>query len=157
MIINHHEIEREITHTLKTISVDNDFVFQPPLEINAKTNGITFGIPVIINFYSDAFYFQIAIGDYKKSEFMQISIRLLIGEITFDGDVLSLLNKLNAKLLYAKVILNEEGDFPYLTLEHDFNAASLEQVNESIYDFLNDLLDDDVSPLMEKILKKMRD
>jgi len=84
-------------------------------------------------------------------------MRLLIGEITFDGEVLSLLNKLNANLLYAKVILNEEGEFPYLTLEHDFNAASLEQVNESIYDFLNDLLDDDVSPLMEKVLKKMRD
>lgn len=157
MIINHHEIEREITHTLKTISVDNDFIFQPPLEINAKTNGITFGIPVIINFYNDAFYFQIAVGDYKKSNFMQISLRLLVGEITFDDEVLKVLNSLNAKLLYAKVILNEEGEYPYLTLEHDFNAASLEQVNESIYDFLNDLLDDDVSPLVETLLKKMRD
>lgn len=157
MIINHHEIEREITHTLKTISVDNDFIFQPPLEINAKTNGITFGIPVIINFYNDAFYFQIAVGDYKKSNFMQISLRLLVGEITFDYEVLKVLNSLNAKLLYAKVILNEEGEYPYLTLEHDFNAASLEQVNESIYDFLNDLLDDDVSPLVETLLKKMRD
>lgn len=157
MIINYHEIEREITHTLKTISVDNDFIFQPPLEINAKTNGITFGIPVIINFYNDAFYFQIAVGDYKKSNFMQISLRLLVGEITFDDEVLKVLNSLNAKLLYAKVILNEEGEYPYLTLEHDFNAASLEQVNESIYDFLNDLLDDDVSPLVETLLKKMRD
>lgn len=157
MIINHHEIEREITHTLKTISVDNDFIFQPPLEINAKTNGITFGIPVIINFYNDAFYFQIAVSDYKKSNFMQISLRLLVGEITFDYEVLKVLNSLNAKLLYAKVILNEEGEYPYLTLEHDFNAASLEQVNESIYDFLNDLLDDDVSPLVETLLKKMRD
>ncbi len=157
ILINHREIEREISHTLKTISVDNDFVFQPPLEINAKTNGITFGIPVVISYFNDAFYFQIALGDYKKSNFMQISLRLLVGEINVDDEVFNVLNKLNNKLLYGKAILNEEGKYPFLTIEQDFNAASIEQVNESIYDFLNDLLDDDVAPHIENLLKKMRD
>lgn len=157
IVINHHEIEREIMHTLSSIAVDNDFVFQFPLEINAKTNTITFGVPVVISLFADAFYFQIAIGDYKKSNFMQISIRLLIGEIRFDDEVLPLINKLNMKLLYAKALLNEEGKYPYLTLEHDFSAFNLEQVNESIYDFINDLIDDDVSPIIEELLKKMRD
>lgn len=80
-----------------------------------------------------------------------------MGEITFDEEVLALLNNLNGKLLYAKVLLNEEGEYPYLTLEHDFSGASMEQVNEAIYDFLNDIIDDDVSPVIEKLLTKMRD
>lgn len=155
--LKHHEIEREVTATLKTISVDNEFIFNLPLEINAKTNGVTFGVPVVISFYEEAFYFQLAFGDYKRSNYMQISIRLLIGELKIDKNVLPLVNALNSKLLYAKAILNEEGEYPYMTIEHDFNAASLEQVNESIYDFLSDLVDDDVSPLIEKILKKMRE
>ena len=44
----------------------------------------------------------------------------------------------------------------HLILEHDFNVASCEQLNESIYDFLTDLIDDDVSPLMEED-KEIRD
>lgn len=73
-----------------------------------------------------------------------------------DTGLLPLINKLNLKLLYAKAILNEEGEKPYLTIEQDFNAVNLEQVKESIYDFLNDLIDDDVTPLIEEMLRRMR-
>lgn len=62
---------------------------------------------------------------------------------------------INTKLLWGKVILNEE-DVPYLTIEHDFSAASMEQVNEAVYDFLTDLIDDDVSPIMTKLLEKLQ-
>ena len=156
-MLNHLEIEREITHLLKTISVDEDFDFKLPLEINATTNGITYGIPVVINMFSDAFYFQIAFGDYKRSNYMQISLRLLIGEVVVDNATLALCNKLNTKLLFAKTLLNEDEAVPYLTIEHDFSALNLEQVSEAIYDFMSDLIDDDVSPLIETLLKKMID
>lgn len=154
--LNHKEIEREIGQTLVDISVAEDFLFQMPLEINAKTNGITFGIPVVIPLFKDAFYFQVAFGGYRKSSYLQISLRLLIGEIKMDTGLLPLINKLNLKLLYAKAILNEEGEKPYLTIEQDFNAVNLEQVKESLYDFLNDLIDDDVTPLIEEMLRRMR-
>ncbi len=154
--LNHHEIEREVSRTLKSITLDNDFIFTLPLEINAKTNGITFGVSLIISLYNEAFYLQIAFGDYKRSEFMQISFRLLIGEMNENSALLPVINNLNTKLLYAKAILNEEGETPYLTLEHDFAALNLEQVNEALYDFLNDVIDEDVSPLLEVILAQMR-
>ncbi|MFA5660011.1 MAG: hypothetical protein WC968_01255 [Bacilli bacterium] len=154
--LNHKEIEREISQTLVDISAAEDFMFQMPLEINAKTNGITFGIPVVINLFKDAFYFQIAFGDYRKSHYLQISFRLLIGEIKHDKDILPIINKLNLKLLYGKAVLNEEGEKPYLTIEQDFNAANVDQVKESMYDFLNDLIDDDVTPQIEMLLTKMR-
>lgn len=155
--LNHNEIEREILYTLKTLSVDNDFVFNLPLEIEAKTDGITYGVGVQANFYNDTFYMQMSFGDFKKSRFIQIGFKLLIGEITVDVETYELVNELNTKLLYAKAVINKEGNYPYLTIEHDFNAANLEQVNESIYDFLNDLVDDDITPLIEKALSKMRE
>ncbi len=155
-MLNHREIEREVSRTLKSITLDNDFIFSLPLEINAKTNGITFGASLTISLYSEAFYLQIAFGDYKQSEYMQISFRLLIGEINENTTLLPVINQLNTKLLYGKVILNEEGEFPYLTIEHDFAALNLEQVNEALYDFLNDVIDEDVSPHLETIIAEMR-
>lgn len=156
-ILNHNEIEREVSRTLKSITLDHDFIFTLPLEINAKTNGITFGVSLTISLYSEAFYLQIAFGDYKRSEFMQISFRLLIGEIKENTTLLPVINKLNTKLIYGKAILNEEGEPPYLTIEHDFAALNLEQVNEALYDFLNDIIDEDVSPYLEKIIAEMRE
>lgn len=150
---NHQEIENEIKYTLTTISSEEEFLFQLPFEINAKNNGISFGIPVGISFYKEAFYYQLAIGDYKKSKYMQVSFRLLIGEAKESQTILALLNKLNTKLLYAKVVLESEGETPLIIIEHDFNAANIEQVNEAIYDFFNDLVDDDVTPILEEMLK----
>lgn len=83
-------------------------------------------------------------------------MRLFIGEIPNPQKLYALINKLNTKLLYAKVVLDEEEDNT-LILEHDFNAASVEQLSESIYDFLVDVVDEDVSPLIEELLKEIRD
>lgn len=154
--INHHEIENEVTATLHAIAVDNDFEFQLPLDVNAKTLGVTLGVPVVISLYNEAFYYQITISDYRRSNFMQVSMRLFIGEIPNPQKLYALINKLNTKLLYAKVVLDEEEDNT-LILEHDFNAASVEQLSESIYDFLVDVVDEDVSPLIEELLKEFRD
>ena len=38
-----------------------------------------------------------------------------------------------------------------------FAALNLEQVNEALYDFLNDIIDEDVSPYLEKIIAEMRE
>ncbi|MGI6735362.1 MAG: hypothetical protein ACOX3C_04165 [Bacilli bacterium] len=155
--INHNEIEHEVMATLRMIAVDNDFEFTMPLDVNAKTRGITLGVPVVISLYNEAFYYQITVSDYRRSNFMQICMRLFVGEVEDANKILPLVNKLNSKLLYAKTLLSEEDDKSFLILEHDFNVASCEQLNESIYDFLTDLIDDDVSPLMEEILKEIRD
>ncbi|OQC50075.1 MAG: hypothetical protein BWX57_00520 [Tenericutes bacterium ADurb.Bin024] len=154
--INHNEIEQEVTATLRAIAVDNDFEFELPLDINAKTLGMTLGVPVVISLYNEAFYYQITISDYRRSNFMQVSMRLFMGEVAEPKKIYPLINKLNTKLLYAKIVLNEEEN-QAIIIEHDFNVASAEQLSESIYDFLVDLVDDDVSPLIEEILREIGD
>ncbi|HZJ89070.1 MAG TPA: hypothetical protein VFD05_00060 [Bacilli bacterium] len=149
------ELEREIVALLKIYATGEDFDFKYPLDVDATNFGYVFGNIVDVALYNEPFYFQFRFTANKKSDFMQVGIKLMIGDVKKETDIaslLSLINELNVNLLFAKAVLKTEEAETYLVIDREFSAVNMEQVSEDIYDFFGDFVDEDVSPVIDKIL-----
>lgn len=150
------ELEREIVALLKVYATGEDFDFRYPLDVDATNFGYVFGNIVDVALYDEPFYFQIRFSESKKSDYMQVGIKLMIGDLKSDtpmNELMLLVNNLNAALLFAKAILNVTESPAYIVIDREFSAVNMEQVAEDVYDFFGDLVDEDVSPLVDEILK----
>lgn len=149
------DLEHELVDLLKIYATGEDFDFKYPLDVEANEFGYVFGNIVDVALYDEPFYFQIRFSESKQSEYMQVGIRLLIGDLKNDAkmdEVYNILNDLNSNLLFAKgvVVLGESPQ--YIVLDREFSAVTIHQVGDDIYDFFGDLIDEDVSPHLEKLL-----
>lgn len=152
------DLEKELVHLLKVYATGEDFDFKYPLDVEANEFGFVFGNIVDVALYDEPFYFQVRFGESKQTEYMQVGIRLMIGDLKKDTklkDIYPLLNKLNKDLLFAKAVLNDDEEPNYIVLDREFSAATINQVGEDIYDFFGDLVDEDISPTIEEILKHL--
>lgn len=149
------DLEKELVLLLKVYATGEDFDFKYPLDVNANEHGFVFGNIVDVALYDEPFYFQIRFSKSSKSEYMQVGIKLMIGDIKKDANMTELyvlVNELNTNLLFAKTVLNTSETPAYLVLDREFSAVTIEQVGDDIYDFFGDLVDEDVSPVLTKIL-----
>lgn len=150
------ELEREIVALLKVYATGEDFDFRYPLDVDATNFGYVFGNIVDVALYDEPFYFQIRFSESKKSDYMQVGIKLMIGDVKSDApmnELMLLVNNLNAALLFTKAILNVTESPAYIVIDREFSAVNMEQVAEDVYDFFGDLVDEDVSPFVDEILK----
>lgn len=149
------DLEKELVSLLKVYATGEDFDFKYPLDVSANPFGYVFGNIVDVALYNEPFYFQIRFSESKKSNYMQVGIKLMLGDVKKDApleEVRDLVNELNSALLFAKAILNTEEKVHYVVLDREFSAVSLEQVADDIYDFFGDFVDEDVSPLVSKLI-----
>lgn len=150
------DLEKELIHLLKVYATGEDFDFKYPQDVEANEFGYVFGNIVDVALFDEPFYFQIRFGESRLTEYMQVGIRLLIGDVKKDvklETLYPLLNKLNKVLLFAKAVLNDDEDPRYVVIDREFSAATINQVGEDIDDFFGDLIDEDVSPIVEEILQ----
>lgn len=149
------DLEKELVSLLKVYATGEDFDFKYPLDVSANPFGYVFGNIVDVALYNEPFYFQIRFSESKKSNYMQVGIKLMLGDVKKDApneEVRNLVNDLNSALLFAKAILNTEEKVHYVVLDREFSAVSIEQVGDDIYDFFGDFVDEDVSPLVSKLI-----